>query len=147
MSNSITKEIEINAPVSRVWKALTDHNEFGEWFHVKLEGPFKLNEVSRGKITHPGFEHVAWESLVTVIEPEHRFAFTWHPYAIDPDADYSNEEPTRVEFTLLPTASGTLLKVVESGFDNIPEGRRPEALRMNSGGWEAQMKNIKRHAE
>lgn len=147
MSNSITKQIEINAPVSRVWKALTDHKEFGEWFRVALEGPFRLQETSRGQILVPGFEHVRWESRVTIIEPEHRFAFTWHPYAVDPDTDYSKEEPTLVEFTLEPIASGTRLTVVESGFDRIPEGRRPEALRMNTGGWEAQMKNIKRHAE
>lgn len=147
MTNSIAKEMEINAPVARVWRALTDHEEFGQWFRVKLDGPFRLGEVSTGKITHPGYEHLLWEATVTKIEPEHRFAFTWHPYAADPDTDYSKEEPTLVEFTLEPTASGTLLKVVESGFDRIPEGRRPEALRMNTGGWEAQMRNIKRHAE
>lgn len=147
MSDSITKQIEINASVSRVWQALTDHKEFGAWFRVKLEGPFRLREVTRGQITHPGYEHLQWAATVTTIEPEHRFAFTWHPFAIDPDTDYSKEEPTLVEFTLEPTASGTLLKVVESGFDRIPEGRRPEALRMNTGGWEAQMKNIKHHVE
>ncbi|MEZ5462949.1 SRPBCC family protein [Dokdonella sp.] len=147
MTNTITKEIEISAPVSRVWKALTDHKEFGEWFRVRIDGPFRQGELSRGQITVPGYEHVKWEATVTLIEPERRFAYTWHPYAVEPDTDYSKEEPTLVEFTLKPSASGTLLKVVESGFDRIPEGRRPEALRMNTGGWEAQLKNIKRHAE
>lgn len=147
MSNSIVKEVEISAPVSRVWKALTDYREFGEWFRVRLEGPFKVGEVCRGKITHPGYEHLQWEATITAIEPEHRFAFTWHPFAADPATDYSTEEPTVVEFTLVPITHGTLLKIVESGFDKIPAGRRPEALRMNTGGWEAQMKNIKQHVE
>ena len=41
MSDRIEKSIELNAPVERVWRALTDHNEFGEWFRVKLDGPFR----------------------------------------------------------------------------------------------------------
>ena len=147
MKNSIVKEIQISAPVSRVGKALTDHREFGQWFRVTIEEPFKLGEISRGQITVPGFEHVGWEATVIAIEPEHRFAYTWHPYAIDPNTDYSTEEPTLVEFTLEPASNGTLLKVVESGFEKIPAGRRPEALRMNTGGWEAQLKNIKNHVE
>ncbi|MGB0134032.1 SRPBCC family protein [Dokdonella sp.] len=147
MTNSITKEIEISAPVSRVWQALTDHEQFEQWFRIKLEGPFRLQEITRGKFTHPGFEHVKWEATVTAIEPEHRFAFTWHPYAVEANTDYSKEEPTLVEFTLQPTSGGTLLRVVESGFDKIPAGRRPEALRMNTHGWETQMKNIKQHVE
>jgi uncharacterized protein YndB with AHSA1/START domain len=79
------------------------------------------------------------------VEPERLFSFTWHPYAIDPKEDYSKETPTLVEFTLEKTATGTLLRVVESGFDKIPSKRRAEAFRMNDAGWAAQMKNIERH--
>jgi uncharacterized protein YndB with AHSA1/START domain len=145
MSDRIEKRIELKVPVSRVWQALTDHREFGEWFRVKLEGPFVPGQVSRGQITHPGYEHVTWRATVQKIEPERLFSFTWHPYAIDPKVDYSNEPPTLVEFKLEPTPSGTLLLLTESGFDKIPEHRRAEAFRMNEGGWTAQMENIKRH--
>ena len=79
MSNSIEKRIELKAPVSRVWRALTDHREFGEWFRVKLEGPFVPGEVSRGHITYPGYEHLKWEATVQRMEPERLFSFTWHP--------------------------------------------------------------------
>jgi uncharacterized protein YndB with AHSA1/START domain len=147
MSDRIEKTIEIKAPVSRVWRALTDHREFGTWFRVRLDGPFVPGEVSRGHITYPGYEHLKWEAVVQVIEPERRFSFTWHPYAIDPAEDYSKEPPTLVEFTLQEIAGGTLLRVVESGFDKIPSGRRPEALRMNEGGWSEQVKNIAQHVE
>jgi uncharacterized protein YndB with AHSA1/START domain len=82
---------------------------------------------------------------VQKIEPERLFSFTWHPYAVEPGVDYSNETPTLVEFTLEPTSTGTLLRVVESGFDKIPKHRRDEAFRMNEGGWEEQMRNIARH--
>lgn len=145
MSNSIEKQIELKAPPSRVWRALTDYREFGEWFRVKLDGPFVAGEVSRGHITYPGYEHIRWEARVVRMEPETLFSFTWHPYAVDPAADYSGETPTLVEFRLQEIPGGILLRVVESGFDKIPAGRRMEAFRMNDGGWEEQIKNIENH--
>jgi uncharacterized protein YndB with AHSA1/START domain len=138
----IEKRIELKAPLSRVWRALTDHREFGLWFRVKLDGPFVPGQVSRGWITYPGYEHLKWEAVVQKMEPERLFSFTWHPYAVDPKMDYSKEPPTLVEFRLEKTAAGTLLTVTESGFDKIPAGRRPEAFRMNEGGWTQQIKSI-----
>ena len=131
MSDRIEKRIELNAPVSRVWRALTDHREFGEWFRVKLDGPFVKGQASRGYITWPGYEHLKWEAMVKEIEPERLFSFTWHPYAVDPKADYSGETPTLVEFKLEQTATGTLLLPTESGFDKVPDARRLEAFRKN----------------
>jgi uncharacterized protein YndB with AHSA1/START domain len=145
VSNSIEKRIELKAPVDRVWRALTDHREFGAWFGVKLDAPFAPGEVSRGHITHPGYEHLTWEAKVKQMETERVFSFTWHPYAIDPKIDYSNEPTTLVEFKLEPKDDSTILVVIESGFDAIPAHRRAEAFRMNEGGWTAQMKNIERH--
>ena len=145
MSDVIEKRIELNAPVSRVWRALTDHREFGEWFRVKLDGPFVPGEIARGHITYPGYEHVRWEATVQSIEPERLFSFTWHPYAVDPAVDYSREPATLVEFRLEPKGSGTVLVLRESGFDAIPQHRRFDAFRMNERGWTEQMKNIERH--
>ncbi len=142
MNDRIEKRAELNAPVSRVWRALTDHREFGEWFRVKLDGPFAPGEVSRGHITYPGYEHIRWEAAVQRMDPERLFSFTWHPYAVEPNTDYSNETPTLIEFRLEPAGSGTLLRLTESGFDKIPDERRAEAWRMNDGGWTEQMKNI-----
>ena len=145
MADRIEKTIELKAPVSRVWRALIDHREFGSWFRVRLEGPFVPGQVSRGQITYPGYEHYRWEAVVQKMEPERLFSFTWHPHAKDQSHDYSGEEPTLVEFTLEKTATGTLLRVVESGFDRIPAKRRDEALRMNETGWGMQMQNIEQH--
>ena len=145
MTDRIEKRIELKAPVARVWRALTDHREFGEWFRVKIDGPFVPGEVSRGNVTYPGYEHLKWEAVVKAMEPERLFSFTWHPAAVDPKMDYSKEPQTLVEFRLEKTADGTRLTVTESGFDKIPGGRRPEAFRMNEGGWEEQMKNIERY--
>src|SRR6202165_5295888 len=145
MNRVIEKRVELKAPVSRVWRALTDYREFGEWFQVKLDGPFVAGQVSRGHITHPGYEHVKWEAVVQKMEPEQLFSYTWHPYAIDPKVDYSQEIPTLVEFTLEKSEKGTLLKVIESGFDKIPSDRRMEAFRMNENGWGQQLKNIENY--
>lgn len=145
MDNKIEKRIELNAPVSRVWRAITDYREFGEWFRVALEGPFAVGQPARGHITWPGCEHLVWEAVVQKMEPETFFSFTWHPYAVDPAVDYSAEPPTLVEFRLEPTATGTLLTLTESGFENVPAHRRAQAFRMNEGGWTQQMTNIETH--
>jgi uncharacterized protein YndB with AHSA1/START domain len=125
MTDCIEKTIELKAPVARVWRALTDHHEFGQWFRVRLEG----------------------EAVVQRMEPERVFSFTWHPYAIDPNQDYSGEPPTLVEFTLEKIAAGTRLRIVESGFDKLPAKRRDEAFRMNDRGWSIQTENIVRHVQ
>jgi uncharacterized protein YndB with AHSA1/START domain len=145
VDDRIEKRIELKAPVSRVWRAITDHREFGEWFRVKLDGPFVAGAASTGHITYPGYEHLKWEAVVHKMEPERLFSFTWHPYAVDPKMDYSKEAPTLVEFRLEKTATGTLLVLTESGFDKIPAERRLEAFRRNDGGWTEQLKNIETH--
>jgi uncharacterized protein YndB with AHSA1/START domain len=145
MADRIEKQIEIAATVSRVWRALVDHREFGEWFRVKLDGPFVVGQFARGHITYPGYEHLKWEALIEKMEPERYFSFKWHPYAVDPKADYSDESPTLVEFRLAATQTGTRLTVTESGFDNIPPHRRMEALRMNDRGWGEQVRNVEQH--
>ncbi len=147
MSDRIEKSIEVKATVSRVWRALTDHTEFGAWFGVKLDGPFVVGKASSGRKINPceGYENVPWKTTVVRMEPERIFAFTWHPFAIDPKRDFSDETQTLVEFTLQPTATGTLVRVVESGFDKLPPERRLEAFPKHENGWVAQMENIAKH--
>lgn len=146
-NNRIEKKIELNAPIARIWRALTDHREFGEWFRVKLDGPFVPGERSTGYITWPGYEHLKWEAVVQEMDPDAYFSFTWHPYSVDPAIDYSEETPTLVEFRLEKTTTGTLLTVTESGFEDIPEHRRAEAFLRNDGGWAQQMKNVQQYVE
>ena len=146
-TDRIERSIDVAAPLAAVWRALTDHREFGEWFRVKLEGPFIVGKATRGRLLYPGFEHVVFEAEVVTMERERRFAYRWHPAAVEANVDYSKEPTTLVEFSLEKTPSGTRLTVIESGFDAIPVGRRTEAYRMNSGGWEIQMQNIQKHAE
>ena len=144
-TDRIEKKVVLRAPRSRVWRAITVAEEFGGWFGVKLEGPFAEGATVRGKITHPGYEHLTMELLVERIEPERYFAYRWHPYAIDSAIDYSTEPTTLVEFRLEEADGATVLTIVESGFDRIPLARRAEAFRMNEGGWAEQTRNIERH--
>jgi uncharacterized protein YndB with AHSA1/START domain len=141
----IEKNLVINAPRSRVWRAIADPKEFGTWFRVNLEGGFAEGQTTRGQITHPGYEHVTMEMQVERIEAERYFSYRWHPYAIDPAVDYSTEPATLVEFILEDAPEGTAVTIRESGFDRIPLARRAEAFRMNDGGWAGQIKNLARH--
>lgn len=144
-TDRIEKTMTLRAPRSRVWRAITTTEEFNAWFGVKLDGAFAEGATVRGKITYPGYEHLTMEMLVERLEPERYFAYRWHPYAVDPGVDYSPEPTTLVEFRLDEADSGTVLTIVESGFDRIPIARRAEAFRMNDGGWNEQMTNIERH--
>jgi uncharacterized protein YndB with AHSA1/START domain len=147
MTDQIEKTIVLKAPIERVWRALTDPAEFGEWFRVRLDGPFIPGQQSRGNITYPGFEHLVWQATIKTMQQPTLFAFTWHPYAIDPTVDYTQEPPTLVTFRLEPVPPGTRLTITESGFDALPPGRKPIALRMNDGGWSTQIDNIRTHVE
>ena len=147
MTDQIEKTIDLRASVDRVWRALTDHEEFGQWFGVKLEGPFQAGQATRGHITNRGYEHVVLEIVTQTIRPKTLFSYTWHPYAVDPAVDYSDETPTLVEFHLTPTADGARLVVIETGFDALPTHRKADCLRMNDRGWAAQMENIKAYID
>lgn len=139
--NSIEKQIEIKAPVSKVWKALTDSQQFGQWFKVNLASEFVAGKTTKGRNTSKGFE-MNMVFHVKEIKPQFYFSYAWIPFPIDQSFDYSKEEPTLVEFFLDETKTGTLLKVKESGFNKITASRRAKAFEMHTGGWEAQLKNI-----
>jgi len=144
-TDRIEKQILLDAPRDRVWRAISDVREFNEWFRVGLTSPFAPGAVVSGQITYPGYEHLTITAWVETIEPQRRFAFRWHPGAIEPGVDYTSEPTTLVTFTLDDADGGTRLTIVESGFDAIPESRRKEAFRGNSKGWETQLENIRTH--
>lgn len=148
-TDRIERQVSVNAPRARVWQALTTAEEFGKWFGCNLQGQkFAKGERTRGPITFKGYEHVFFDVIVERIEPQDVFSYRWHPYAVEKGVDYSGEERTLVTFTLHDApGGGTLLKVVESGFDKVPPARRMEAFRMNTRGWEGQMANIARHLD
>ena len=144
-TDRIEKQVAIKAPLSRVWRALTDYREFSQWFMVDLDSPFVAGQTSRGQTTHPECTGMMLELQVRDLEPEHYFSYYWEPYAPDPERPDAEKPRTLVEFRLEETGTGTLLRVIESGFDRLPDARREQAYRMNDGGWTEQMKNIEAH--
>ncbi len=144
-TDRIEKQILIEAPRARVWRALTDAADFGAWFGVNLSGRFAPGQRLTGQITIPGYQHVVMDITVDRVEPERLVSWRWHPNAIEAGRDYSSEPTTLVVFELEEAEGGVLLKVVESGFDALPESRRAEAFRGNEGGWTMQVQNIRRH--
>jgi uncharacterized protein YndB with AHSA1/START domain len=167
-SDRIEKRITLRAPVSRVWRAITDSREFGEWFGFKLEGAFEPGRSIKGTYEGQLDEAAIVEAqkkigvtpsaiqlppsgatfcTVERVDPERYFSFRWIPYGIDADIDPESEPTTLVEFLLEPVPEGTLLTIVESGFERVPEKRRLRAFRMNAGGWMAQAENLQKYVE
>lgn len=147
MQDRIERSVMLHAPLERVWSALTDAEQFGAWFGVVFETPFRPGATSWGRITNPpSMAHLRFAFRIIAMEPW-RFAYAWHPNAIDPAIDYSAETPTIVEFLLTPLESGTRLDLTETGFAQLPPGRYADALRMNSSGWETQVERIRVYVE
>jgi uncharacterized protein YndB with AHSA1/START domain/uncharacterized damage-inducible protein DinB len=143
-TDRIEKLVNLDAPRSRVWQALTDVRQFNQWFGVSLTGPFAPGAAVSGKLSAPKYAHLTLTFWIESVEPERFFSFRWHPFAVEEGVDYSAEPTTLVTFTLEDAGAGTRLTIVESGFDAIPESRRAKAFSANSAGWEGQAKNIQK---
>ncbi len=167
-TDRIEKVAVLRAPVSRVWRAISDAREFGRWFGFTLEGPFEVGKTVRGTFDGTLDEGALMQHqralglepsrvklppspmvfcTVERIEPETLFSFRWVPYGIDEHADPEHEPTTLVELRLEPAPEGTRLTIVESGFDRVPVHRRLRAFRMNEGGWAAQSENLRKYVE
>lgn len=144
-TDRIEREVFLKAPRARVWRALTDADEFGKWFGAEMKDSFAPGARARGRVTHPGYEHMTMDITIERMEPERVFSWRWHPGAAEPGQDFAEEPTTLVVFELTEVPGGTLLKVVETGFDRLPLGRRARAFRENSEGWTEQMENIAKH--
>ena len=148
MEDKIVKAIDLRADIDRVWRAITDHSEFGEWFRVALEKPFAIGEKTTGNITYPGYEHMRLEAITKTIDRNSLFAFSWCPVPDETGNAPLGDMETLVQFKLEAIESGTRLTIIESGFAAIPEDvDRAEALQRNAEGWEIQTQNIAAHVE
>ena len=155
-TDRIEKQVLLRAPRTRVWRALTDAEEFGAWFGVKFSGAFTPGALLRGVIVPTKvdaevagaqlpYEGLPFEMTVDRIEPERFFAFRWHPFAVERGVDYSREPTTLVAFALEDVANGVMLTVTESGFDRVPLARRGKAFTANEGGWTMVMTLIEKY--
>lgn len=141
MENKIIKSTEIHAPIEKVWSAITDSKKFGEWFGARIDQNFKAGELSSWQMITPGHEHFKWETRIKKIKPMTYFSMTW-PCGAEQGQDETEKNWTLVEFQLEETITGTKVTITESNFENVPENRRSQAFRDNTGGWEHQIKNL-----
>jgi len=152
----IEKQILLRAPIERVWRAVSDSREFGEWFGVVFDGPFVAHTRVTGKIaptkadpevakTQEPYAGMAFEFTVDSVEAPHLISFRWHPFAVEPGVDYSLEPTTLIVFELKAQGASTLLVITESGFDGIPLARRAKAFTMNEKGWDAQTRLLEKY--
>ena len=148
--DAIVKSIQLKASPDRVWRAITDSVEFGQWFGCRFNGPFIAGQAMAGRMTptvvndeiaemQKPYDGHPFNIVIDCIEPQTRFSFRWHPYAVDEDKDYTGEPQTLVTFELRPLDGGTHLTITESGFSKLPPERQAEAFTSNEGGWEAQL--------
>jgi uncharacterized protein YndB with AHSA1/START domain len=157
-TDRIENRVVLRAPLDRVWRAISDAEEFGRWFGVRFDGPFVEgasigaaitpttvdDEVAKRQEPHTGVQST-WQ--IVAIEPKRRFAYRWHPFAVDATVDYEREPTTLVEFTLAETPDGVLLTITESGFDAIPAARRSASFEANAEGWAIQTDLVRRYLE
>lgn len=143
-TDRIEKQVTLDATRSRVWRALTDVSQFNTWFGVSLTSPFAPGAEISGKFANAKYAHLTLTMWVESIEPERYFSFRWHPYPMEDGVDIASEPTTLITFTLEEVPGGTLLSIVESGFDALPEKRRATAFAMNSRGWDGQAENIRK---
>lgn len=142
----IERKVLLKATRARVWRALSNAEEFGNWFGVNFKGKtFVAGKSVQGKVTYPGYEHLVMEVFIERVEPERLLSWRWHPAAIDSSVDYSQEPTTLVVFEIAEAGGGILLTVVESGLDKIPLARRATVFRLNTSGWDEQMRSIEKH--
>jgi uncharacterized protein YndB with AHSA1/START domain len=155
-TDRIEKKIVLRAPLDRVWRAISDADQFGAWFGVRFDGPFAPGTRITGTIvptkadpevaaSQKPYEGRAFDFVVGRVEPMRLFSFRWHPFAVDLDVDFSKEPTTLVVFELCEVADGTRLTITESGFDGIPLARRAKAFSMNDQGWTAQARLIEKY--
>ncbi len=142
-TDRIQKTIVLLAPRSKVWRALTDSAQFGQWFGARLHEPFVSGSTTSGPLTIPGYDHLRFRVIVERMEPEHLFSWRWQPGG-DPDIDPA-EPLTLVVFELEEVAEGTRLTVTETGFDRLPPSRRGKAYRENDQGWAGQIENLRKY--
>jgi uncharacterized protein YndB with AHSA1/START domain len=120
-TDRIEREIPIEAPIERVWAALTEPKSVSDWFCNGEEITIDLR-VGGVMILDHG-DHGRFQTVIVKVTPPTVFSYRWA--SLYPGVRATEENSTLVEFTLKPTAEGTLLRMVESGFDNliVPAGR------------------------
>jgi len=144
--STVERSTLIRAPRSRVWQTLTNIKEFSKWFGVEAEGEFAPGARMRMISTHDSYKGQEFFVDVVKMDAPETFSWRWHPGSKQPGEDNSSEPATLVEFRLTEVEGGTLVTIVESGFDRLSLARRTRVFEENDKGWEFQLASLTRYA-
>lgn len=144
----VEKSIELRAPRSRVWRAISNGKEFGTWFGLgtplELVGDFVPGAHIVGRWTVDGRAVDEHFCTIEKVEPERLLTFWWVPYELSPGEDHAKHPTTHVELRLEDVPHGTRLTVVESGFAKLPADKQYKRDE-NAEGWAIQVHAIGAH--
>jgi uncharacterized protein YndB with AHSA1/START domain len=140
---TITRTIRAEAPVDRVWQALTQEEHITRWFGQRASLP-DLRVGGEGSFGFSGYGDFAVR--IDEYDEPVAFAFTWGEPVDRPDPLRTGAS-TQVRFTLEPDGAGTRLTVVETGFGSLT-GRDPRrALEDNREGWTSELDELVAYLE
>ena len=145
-TDRIEREITISAPIERVWAVLTEPQHVGTWFGDGTPAEIDLHPGGVMVLNHG--EHGTYQTVFVELDPPRYLSYRWA--CAFPGVIATKDNATLVEFSLTPGDEGTVLRVVESGFDGIaiPPDRAPSAgYESHSEGWTGVIAKLKQYTE
>jgi uncharacterized protein YndB with AHSA1/START domain len=135
----IERTVNLNRAPREVWQALTTAEGLSAWFGERANidlrpGGAATMTFASGTTVHMRVERVEEPAV---------FAYTWRL----PDLPESDPRRTYVEFTLEPDGDGTLLRVVETGFAQLPVDTRRETYDSHDEGWSQELTELVEHLD
>ena len=135
----IERTVTLSRPPRDVWRALTTADGLSAWFGEQAS--IDLRPGGAATITFAGGMTV--DMRVERVEEPAVFAYTWRL----PDLPEDDPRRTYVEFTLEPDGNGTLLRVVETGFAQLPVETRDESYDSHGEGWTRELAELAAHVD
>ncbi len=143
-TDTIERDIVIDAPADRVWSLITQAEHLGTWFG---------DSGADIDLRPGGALEVRWDGhqlngTVEAVEPFHRFAFRWQQTDVADGIALADGNSTLVEFTLTEDAGATRVQVTESGFASLslPVEDRTSMHTAHTEGWEREIAELGTHA-
>jgi uncharacterized protein YndB with AHSA1/START domain len=123
----IERSVQLAQPPAVVWAALTTAEGLSAWFGDRATIDLRPGGAAQMTFT----SGVTVDMRIERVEQPTVFGFTWRL----PDLPEDDPRRTYVEFTLEALGAGTRLRVVESGFAQLPVGSRRTTRDSHAEGW------------
>jgi uncharacterized protein YndB with AHSA1/START domain len=135
----IERTVRLARPPREVWPALTTPDGLGTWFGERAT--IDLRPGGAASTTFAGGMTV--EMRIERVEEPNVFAYTWRL----PDLPEDDPRRTYVEFILEPDGDGTVLRVTETGFAQLPLDTRTKTYESHRDGWSRELGELEAHLD